>query len=54
MSGGTGSESIIQSMPDYLPDRAEAGTHNVVGISGLCEGIKITFSAKVLNKIGRL
>lgn len=40
MSGGTGSESRLQFMPDYLPDRAEAGTHNVVGIAGLCEGIK--------------
>lgn len=51
MSGGTGSESIIQSMPDYLPDRAEAGTHNVVGISGLCEGIKYVLG-KGVNKIG--
>lgn len=51
MSGGTGSESIIQSMPEYLPDRAEAGTHNVVGISGLCEGIKYVLG-KGVNKIG--
>lgn len=40
MSGGTGSESRVQTMPEYLPDRAEAGTHNVVGIAGLCEGMK--------------
>ncbi len=40
MSGGTGSESIRQSMPDYLPDFAEAGTHNVAGIAGLLEGIR--------------
>ena len=45
MSGGTGSESLIQTMPEHLPDRAEAGTHNVVGIAGLCEGIRY-----VLNK----
>ena len=51
MSGGTGSESLIQSMPDYLPDRAEAGTHNVVGISGLCEGIRYVLS-KGADKIG--
>ena len=38
--GGTGSESKIQDMPDYLPDAVEAGTHNVVGIAGLTEGIK--------------
>ncbi len=40
MSGGTGSESLIQTMPYYLPDRVEAGTLNVVGIAGLCEGIR--------------
>lgn len=40
ISGGTGSESAFQSMPQHLPDRAEAGTHNVVGIAGLCEGIR--------------
>lgn len=40
LCGGTGSDSALQSMPEYLPDRAEAGTHNVVGIAGLCEGIR--------------
>ncbi len=40
MFGGTGSESINQLMPDSLPDMLEAGTHNVVGIAGLGEGIK--------------
>lgn len=44
MSGGTGSESLIQIMPEHLPDRAEAGTHNVVGIAGLCEGMKYVLS----------
>ncbi len=39
MSGGSGSDSIAQTMPDYLPDRLEAGTHNVCGISGLLAGI---------------
>lgn len=38
--GGTGSDSIVQDMPDCLPDVCEAGTHNVVGIAGLAEGIK--------------
>ena len=27
-------------MPDFLPDRLEAGTHNVPGIAGLLEGIR--------------
>lgn len=40
MCGGSGSDSVPQSMPEYLPDRLEAGTHNVCGIAGLLEGIK--------------
>lgn len=40
MCGGTGSDSISEMMPEYLPDRLEAGTHNVAGIAGLAEGIK--------------
>ena len=40
MQGGTGSESMRQQMPDFLPDRLEAGTHNVAGIAGLLEGIR--------------
>ena len=39
MSGGSGSDSVLQTMPDYLPDRLEAGTHNVCGIAGLLAGI---------------
>lgn len=35
LHGGTGSESIRQEMPDFLPDRLEAGTLNVPGIAGL-------------------
>lgn len=40
LEGGTGSESIRQSMPDILPDRLEAGTHNIAGIAGLLEGLR--------------
>ena len=39
MMGGTGSESKNQNMPDFLPDRAEAGTVNVPGIAGLNAGM---------------
>ena len=39
--GGTGSESELQSMPDFLPDRGEAGTLNVPGFAGLTEGIRL-------------
>ena len=35
LMGGTGSESESQRMPDFLPDRLEAGTVNVPGIAGL-------------------
>ena len=38
--GGTGSESIRQDMPDFLPDRLEAGTVNVPGIAGLQAGME--------------
>ena len=40
MMGGTGSHSKDQTMPDFLPDRAEAGTLNVPGIAGLSAGIR--------------
>ncbi len=40
LEGGTGSTSIRQEMPDFLPDRLEAGTHNMPGIAGLMEGLR--------------
>ena len=40
LMGGTGSESKSQTMPEYTPDRAEAGTVNVPGIAGLEAGIR--------------
>ena len=47
MSGGSGSDSVLQDMPEYLPDRLEAGTHNVCGIAGLLEGIRYVRSRKI-------
>ena len=41
LMGGTGSESESQRMPDFLPDRAEAGTANVPGFAGLEAGIRL-------------
>ncbi len=38
--GGTGSASRSQEMPKELPDRLEAGTHNMPGIAGLLEGLR--------------
>ncbi len=40
LHGGSGSDSIPQHMPDYLPDRLEAGTQNVCGIAGLLAGLR--------------
>ena len=31
---------MLQEMPDFLPDRLEAGTHNVPGAAGLLEGLR--------------
>ena len=40
MEGGTGSDSARTEMPPYLPDRLEAGTHNMPGIAGLLAGVR--------------
>ncbi len=40
LEGGTGSESLQQEMPQFLPDRLEAGTLNVPGIAGLEAGMR--------------
>lgn len=40
LSGGTGSASLEQTMPQTIPDGAEAGTLNVPGIAGLDAGIR--------------
>ena len=49
MSGGSGSDSISQTMPDYLPDRLEAGTLNVPGYAGLTEGLRFVRRTGVEN-----
>lgn len=46
LCGGTGSLSVEQQMPDFLPDRGEAGTLNVPGIAGLNAGMRY------VNQIG--
>jgi len=40
LDGGTGSLSRLQDMPDFLPDRLEAGTQNVHGAAGLLAGLR--------------
>ena len=46
MQGGTGSDSVNQNMPEFLPDRLEPGTMNVPGFAGLREGLRY------LNRVG--
>lgn len=48
--GGTGSESIPQTMPQELPERLEAGTLNVPGYAGLTEGLRYLKRRKI-NRI---
>jgi cysteine desulfurase family protein len=40
LQGGTGSHSLSPDMPQLLPDKLEAGTHNMPGISGLKAGLE--------------
>ena len=47
MRGGTGGDSKLPDMPDYLPDAGEAGTHNMPGIAGLSAGLDFVRSTGV-------
>jgi cysteine desulfurase family protein len=38
--GGTGSRSELEYMPDFMPDKYEAGTLNVMGLAGLGAGVQ--------------
>nr|NLI49844.1 aminotransferase class V-fold PLP-dependent enzyme [Propionibacterium sp.] len=38
--GGTGSRSSEELQPDFLPDKYEAGTPNVVGLAGLAAAVR--------------
>ena len=40
LAGGTGSLSRQREMPEFLPDRLEAGTHNMPGAAGLLAGLR--------------
>ena len=45
MRGGTGSNSALETQPDFLPDALESGTPNVAGIAGL--GAAVRFLADI-------
>ncbi len=40
MQGGTGNQSLLQTMPEDLPERLEPGTLNVPGFAGLAAGLR--------------
>lgn len=46
IQGGTGSLSAQVNQPEILPDKFESGTHNLIGIAGLNEGIKYVMKKK--------
>jgi len=45
--GGTGSRSDLEEMPDFTPDRYEAGTVNTPGIAGLGAGVEFLLERTV-------
>ncbi len=67
-TGGTGSESEYPVQPETLPDKYEAGSHNMVGIAGLlasvrwilCQGVSTlhkmeqTLSEKFIHEINKI
>ena len=51
--GGTGGASRDRDMPDFLPDRVEAGTLNVPGIAGLDKGLSFLQQVGISNILRR-
>lgn len=49
IEGGTGSVSIDPQMPDFYPDKLEAGTQNICGILGLDAGMRFVKSKEIDN-----
>jgi cysteine desulfurase family protein len=47
VEGGSGVESASERMPEPLPARLEAGTHNAAGIAGLLEGVRFVLEQGV-------
>lgn len=57
IAGGTGSMSAQPEMPDFYPDRLEAGTQNIAGILGLKAGVDFVMShgiERIYQKENRL
>ncbi len=47
--GGTGSKSEFETQPDFLPDKYESGTPNLIGITGLGASVKFILDKGVEN-----
>jgi cysteine desulfurase family protein len=47
--GGTGSRSEFEKQPDFMPDKYESGTLNVIGIAGLAAGISFINDTGINN-----
>ncbi|MBM3237090.1 aminotransferase class V-fold PLP-dependent enzyme [Candidatus Poribacteria bacterium] len=45
--GGTGSRSEEEYQPDFLPDKYESGTMNIVGLAGLGAGVRFVLSEDI-------
>lgn len=48
--GGTGNQSVLQKMPEDLPERCEAGTLNVPGIAGLGAALNVLTDGEMAAK----
>lgn len=47
VEGGSGAKSELETMPEELPLRLEAGTQNAAGIAGLLAGVRFVMKEKV-------
>ena len=47
--GGTGTVSELATHPETMPDKYEVGSHNAIGIAGLCEGVAWLLERGVKN-----
>lgn len=45
--GGTGSKSELEVQPDFMPDKYEAGTLNVIGLAGLGASVEFLLATSV-------
>lgn len=54
LTGGTGGDSRLRTMPEAMPDRLEAGTVNAPGIAGLLAGCNYLLERGVATMHGRI